>query len=132
MGIRRGFSVQKSEVICVLDLCKTYTVAEREAGVGAALASLLHRRKQKIAAVDQISFALAPGEIVGFLGPNGAGKTTTLKMLAGLLHPSSGEVTVLGHTPWRREPAFLRQITLVMGQRSQLIWDIPANDRLFF
>jgi len=76
--------------------------------------------------LEGISFDLAPGEIVGFLGPNGAGKTTTLKMLAGLLHPTSGEVTVLGRIPWKREKAFLRQITLVMGQRNQLVWDIPA------
>ena len=78
--------------------------------------------------MDGISFDLAPGEIVGFLGPNGAGKTTTLKMLSGLLHPTAGEVPVLGHVPWRREKAFLRQITLVMGQRNQLVWDIPAAD----
>jgi ABC-2 type transport system ATP-binding protein len=79
-------------------------------------------------AVDRVSFDLSPGEIVGFLGPNGAGKTTTLKMLSGLLHPTGGEVTVLGHTPSRREKDFLRQITLVMGQRAQLVWDIPAED----
>ncbi|MBN2414657.1 ATP-binding cassette domain-containing protein, partial [bacterium] len=80
------------------------------------------------AAVDSISFDLQPGEIVGFLGPNGAGKTTTLKMLSGLLHPTSGELSVLGYVPWRRNPDFLRQITLVMGQRNQLVWDIPAAD----
>jgi ABC-2 type transport system ATP-binding protein len=78
--------------------------------------------------VDGISFELAAGEVVGFLGPNGAGKTTTLKMLSGLLHPSGGEVSVLGHAPSRREKDFLRQITLVMGQRNQLVWDIPAAD----
>ncbi len=78
--------------------------------------------------MDGISFDLAPGEIVGFLGPNGAGKTTTLKMLSGLLYPTAGEVTVLGYVPWKREKAFLRQITLVMGQRNQLVWDIPALD----
>lgn len=78
--------------------------------------------------MDGISFDLAPGEIVGFLGPNGAGKTTTLKMLSGLLHPTAGELAVLGHVPSKREKALLRQITLVMGQRNQLIWDIPAAD----
>ena len=78
--------------------------------------------------MDGISFVLQPGEIVGFLGPNGAGKTTTLKMLSGLLHPTGGEVSVLEHVPWKREKAFLRQITLVMGQRNQLVWDIPAAD----
>jgi ABC-2 type transport system ATP-binding protein len=87
---------------------------------------LVRRHEQEVAAVAGISFNLAAGEIVGFLGPNGAGKTTTLKMLSGLLHPTSGRATVLGHVPWNRERAFLRQITLVMGQRNQLIWDIPA------
>ena len=114
--------------IHISDLCKTYVVTEREAGVIAALRSLVHRRAEEVRAVDGISFDLAPGEIVGFLGPNGAGKTTTLKMLSGLLHPTSGEATVLGYVPSRRERAFLRQITLVMGQRNQLVWDIPAID----
>ena len=90
--------------------------------------SLFHRKAKEVRAVDDISFSVAPGEIVGFLGPNGAGKTTTLKMLTGLLHPSGGQADVLGFTPWRREHAFLRQITLVMGQRNQLVWDIPAAD----
>jgi ABC-2 type transport system ATP-binding protein len=110
------------------ELKKIYTVSEREAGVKAALQSLVHRRTKQIPAVDGISFDLAPGEIVGFLGPNGAGKTTTLKMLSGLLHPTAGEGTVLGFVPWKRDRAFLRQITLVMGQRNQLVWDIPALD----
>lgn len=114
--------------IHIQDLCKTYSVSEREAGVLAALQSLIHRKRQEVPAVDGISFDLVPGEVVGFLGPNGAGKTTTLKMLSGLLHPTAGEVTVLGYVPWRRDRAFLRQITLVMGQRNQLVWDIPAID----
>jgi ABC-2 type transport system ATP-binding protein len=96
--------------------------------MGAALKSLFHRRMQDVKAVDGLTFDLAPGEIVGFLGPNGAGKTTTLKMLSGLLHPTGGEGRVLGSVPWKRERAFLRQITLVMGQRNQLVWDIPAAD----
>lgn len=114
--------------IHIQDLCKTYSVSEREAGVVAALQSLIHRKRQEVPAVDGISFDLVPGEVVGFLGPNGAGKTTTLKMLSGLLHPTAGELTVLGYVPWRRDKAFLRQITLVMGQRNQLVWDIPAID----
>jgi len=109
-------------------LCKTYRVPERESGMGAALGSLFHRRMQEIPAVDGLTIDLEAGEIVGFLGPNGAGKTTTLKMLSGLLHPTSGECRVLGYVPWKRERAFLRQITLVMGQRNQLVWDIPAAD----
>jgi len=117
-----------SSAIHIRDLCKTYFVSERQAGVWAALTSLVHRHTEQVKAVDSLTFDLAPGEIVGFLGPNGAGKTTTLKMLSGLLYPTAGEVSVLGHVPWRREKAFLRQITLVMGQRNQLVWDIPAID----
>jgi ABC-2 type transport system ATP-binding protein len=110
------------------DLHKTYLVSEREGGVVAALRGLVRRQTKQVHAVDGISFDLSPGEVVGFLGPNGAGKTTTLKMLSGLLHPTSGELSVLGHTPWERKRSFLRQITLVMGQRNQLVWDIPAID----
>lgn len=115
-------------VIRVRDVQKIYVVHERQAGVLAALRSLVRRRRREVRAVDGITFDLAAGEVVGFLGPNGAGKTTTLKMLSGLLYPTAGEVRVLGHIPWRREKAFLRQITLVMGQRNQLVWDIPAID----
>ncbi len=121
-------AVSTAASIRVRDLRKTYVVSEREAGAAAALRSLVRRRTNEIAAVDGISFDLSPGEMVGFLGPNGAGKTTTLKMLSGLLHPTAGEVAVLGHAPSRREKDFLRQITLVMGQRNQLVWDIPAAD----
>ena len=113
-------------VVQIKDLRKVYVVSRQEAGAKAALQSLVHRRTQEVPAVDGISFDLAPGEIVGFLGPNGAGKTTTLKMLAGLLYPTSGEATVLGYVPWKRQKNFLKQITLVMGQRNQLVWDIPA------
>jgi ABC-2 type transport system ATP-binding protein len=114
--------------ISVRDLHKTYVVSQRESGVIAALQSLFHRQTEEIPAVAGISFELAAGEIVGFLGPNGAGKTTTLKMLSGLLHPTKGEATVIGHVPWRRDKDFLRQITLVMGQRNELVWDIPPLD----
>jgi ABC-2 type transport system ATP-binding protein len=117
-----------SPSVHVQALRKVYVVTERESGVSASLRSLFHREKTKIPAVDGISFDLAPGEMVGFLGPNGAGKTTTLKMLSGLLHPTYGKIDVLGFLPQRRDRDFLRQITLVMGQRNQLVWDIPAMD----
>jgi ABC-2 type transport system ATP-binding protein len=109
-------------------LSKTFHVPEREAGLAAALRSLFRRKHREVKAVDAISFAVAPGEVVGFLGPNGAGKTTTLKMLSGLLYPTAGDVRVLGFVPSRRERAFLSQITLVMGQRNQLVWDLPVVD----
>jgi ABC-2 type transport system ATP-binding protein len=112
----------------VRELRKLYSVHEREAGALAAIKSLVRRQMREVTAVGGLTFDVAPGEIIGFLGPNGAGKTTTLKMLSGLLYPTSGEITVFGHTPSRRERAFLRRITLVMGNRNQLGWDIPALD----
>jgi ABC-2 type transport system ATP-binding protein len=119
---------EEAPAIRVEGLRKVYSVHERQAGVLASMRSLVQRRAKDVPAVDGISFRVQPGEIVGFLGPNGAGKTTTLKMLSGLLHPTSGEVGVLGHVPWRRQRDYLRQITLVMGNRNQLVWDIPAAD----
>ena len=115
-------------VILLDNLSKTYLVPERDAGVMAAARSLVQRRHRAIKAVDQVSFRVEPGEVVGFLGPNGAGKTTTLKMLSGLLHPTSGMGRVLDYEPWQRQREFLKVITLVMGQRNQLNWDIPASD----
>jgi len=112
----------------VQNLCKTYRVHARAPGLGAALRSVFRRPYTELKAVHELSFSVAPGERVGFLGPNGAGKTTTLKILAGLLHPTSGEVSVAGFVPQRREAAFLRSITLVMGQKQQLLWDLPPAD----
>jgi len=109
-------------------LTKTFRVPEREAGLRASLRSLVRRTHRDVVAVGGVSFAVEPGEVVGFLGPNGAGKTTTLKMLSGLLFPTGGRVSVLGHVPSRREHDFLRRITLVMGNRNQLQWDLPALD----
>ncbi len=115
-------------VVDVRGLEKTYKVHERATGVGATIGSLFKRTFKDVRAVAGIDFGIASGEVVGFLGPNGAGKTTTLKMLSGLLYPTGGDATVLGHTPWKRDYAFLRRIALLMGNRTQLVWDIPAAD----
>jgi len=109
-------------------LVKEYRVHERSAGAWASVRSLFRRKYRTMRAVDELSFGIAAGERVGFLGPNGAGKTTTLKVLSGLLHPTSGTVRVDGFDPKRREFAFLRSITLVMGQKQQLLWDLPPVD----
>ena len=115
-------------VLDVNHLVKSYLVPVRQAGLRAALASLVRRETRAVEAVRDISLAVQPGEVVGFLGPNGAGKTTTLKMLTGLLYPTAGDARVLGFQPWRRQRAYLQRITLVMGQRNQLVWDIPVVD----
>lgn len=109
-------------------LTKHYQVAKRQPGLGAALRALFHREYETVRAVKGVSFSIKPGERVGFLGPNGAGKTTTLKMLSGLLHPTSGEARVGGHLPALRATEFLQSITLVMGQKQQLIWDLPPAE----
>ena len=115
-------------MIRVRDLTKVYRVPVKEAGFWASVRSIWNRRFREVRAVDGISFAIEPGERVGFLGPNGAGKTTTLKMLTGLLHPTAGEIEVAGHRPQDRASAFLEQITLVMGQKQQLLWDLPPTE----
>ncbi|MFO0745551.1 MAG: ATP-binding cassette domain-containing protein [Myxococcota bacterium] len=117
-------------MISVRGLHKHYKVHERGTGVAAALRSVFKRTYKTVRAVDGVSFEVARGERVGFLGPNGAGKTTTLKVLAGLLHPTEGQVTVDGHEPRRREDAFLKKIMLVMGQKQQLLWDLPPAETL--
>jgi ABC-2 type transport system ATP-binding protein len=109
-------------------LSKTYRVYQKKEGLLGALRGLFHRVYKEVRAVDSVSFQIEPGEIVGFLGPNGAGKTTTLKMLSGLIYPTGGSARVLGHTPWQREDAFRRRFALVMGQKNQLWWDLPAAD----
>jgi ABC-2 type transport system ATP-binding protein len=115
-------------VIRAEGLQKHFKVHRRPAGLGAAVKSLFRRRYETVKAVDGVSFTIERGERVGFLGPNGAGKTTTLKLLSGLLHPSGGRAEVEGYTPARRDPAFLRKITLVMGQKQQLLWDLPPAE----
>src|SRR5438128_3708173 len=115
-------------MIEVARLRKWYRVHRRDPGLAAAVRSLFHRTYEDVKAVEDVSFTIERGERVGFLGPNGAGKTTTLKVLSGLLHPTSGEALVEGHVPFRRAPELLGKITLVMGQKSQLIWDLPPAE----
>jgi ABC-2 type transport system ATP-binding protein len=109
-------------------LAKIYRVHRRPPGVAAALRSVFRRRYEEVRALDDLTFSIAEGERVGFLGPNGAGKTTTLKILSGLLHPTSGQATVAGFVPQQRATAFLKTITLVMGQKQQLLWDLPPSE----
>lgn len=109
-------------------LSKFYRVHQKKPGLGSAIRSLFHRQYKEVRAVDEVSFTIEPGEMVAFLGPNGAGKTTTLKMLSGLIYPTSGTAQVLGFVPWERDDSFRRQFSLVMGQKNQLWWDLPAGD----
>ena len=109
-------------------LRKVYRVFRKEPGLGGAIRGLFHRRYDEVVAVEGVNLEIGHGELVGFLGPNGAGKTTTLKMLSGLLHPSGGTAHVLGHVPWEREVLFRRQISLLLGQKNQLLWDLPARE----
>lgn len=109
-------------------LSRTFQVPVRDPGLRSSLRSMVRRTTRAVHAVQDVSFTIERGEVVGFLGPNGAGKTTTLKMLSGLTHPTTGSVRVLGTTPAHRDHAFLRRIALVMGQRQQLAWDVPAHD----
>ena len=117
-------------IIHVDSLSKSFRTAEKQAGLRGTLKHFIRRRHKVVQAVRGVSFTIQPGEIVGFLGPNGAGKTTTLKMLTGLIHPTSGSVSVAGHVPFKRQNEFLRKITLVMGNKQQLIWDLPTLDSL--
>ena len=115
-------------VVDVRALTKRYRVPVRGTGLAAAFGSLIRRSHEVVEAVRELSFTVGEGEMLGFLGPNGAGKTTTLKILAGLLFPTAGQVSVLGHTPWQRRREYLRQVAMVLGNKSQLTWDIPARD----
>ncbi|MGC9469461.1 MAG: ABC transporter ATP-binding protein [Anaerolineae bacterium] len=114
--------------IACRDLSKTYRVPERDAGLTAAVKSLFHRSYREVEAVHKISFSVEPGEVVGFIGPNGAGKTTTLKMLSGLLYPTAGHAEVMGFVPWERKPAYLSRISMALGNKSQMLWDVPPMD----
>jgi len=117
-----------NRVIEVSGFKKYYQVHKKEPGLAGSLRSLFNRKYEEVKAVDNVSFKIEEGELVGFIGPNGAGKTTTLKCLSGLLYPTAGEVSVLGFNPWERKNEFLKQISLVMGQKNQLWWDLPAME----
>jgi ABC-2 type transport system ATP-binding protein len=120
------------KAILTRDLSKTYSLYEKEKGVVGSLKGLLRGKKVLVEAVRKINLDIRVGEVVGFIGPNGAGKTTTLKMLSGILYPSGGQVEVLGFIPFKREKAFLKNITFISGQRNRLFWDLPAEDYFQF
>src|SRR3989339_2147543 len=115
-------------IITAKNLTKYYKVHQKEPGLMGSLKSLVSRKYYDVKAVDDISFEIEEGELIGFIGPNGAGKTTTLKMLSGLLYPTEGKISVLGFTPFERKPEFLKKISLVMGQKNQLWWDLPPME----
>ncbi|MEW6304228.1 MAG: ATP-binding cassette domain-containing protein [Verrucomicrobiota bacterium] len=117
-------------VISVEHLTKTYRTYKKLPGLGGALKGLVHREYETTTAVNDVGFTVEEGELVGFLGPNGAGKTTTLKMLSGLLYPTSGSAQVLGYVPWERQDGYRRQFALLLGQKNQLWWDLPARESL--
>src|SRR5512136_3411101 len=117
-------------VIEVNRLTKAFRTYKKPPGFAGALKGLLRRQYETTLAVKEVSFTIEEGELVGFLGPNGAGKTTTLKMLSGLLYPTSGSARVLGYTPWERDDGYRRQFALLLGQKNQLWWDLPARESL--
>ena len=117
-------------LIEVQDLTKAFRTYKKEPGFRGAVRGLFHRRYENTTAVDHVSFSIEEGELVGFLGPNGAGKTTTLKMLSGLLYPTGGSAKVLGYVPWERHDGYRRQFALLLGQKNQLWWDLPARESL--
>src|SRR3990172_2622012 len=118
------------KAIIVDHLVRNYEVTEKKPGLSGAIEGIISPKKKQVRALRGISFNIQPGELVGFIGPNGAGKTTTLKILSGLLFPTAGFTQVLGFDPWDRKPEFLKQISLVMGQKNQLWWDLPAIETL--
>lgn len=120
------YFAEMDKAIIVDHLIKNFEVTEKKQGIAGAFSSLISPKKKTVRALREISFSIKPGELVGFIGPNGAGKTTTLKVLSGLLYPTSGFTQVLGFDPWERNPKFLKRISLVMGQKNQLWWDLPA------
>jgi len=123
-------STPSGPAIEVSGLSKTFRTYKKQPGFKGAVKGLFHRTYEQTPAVKEVSFTIAPGELVGFLGPNGAGKTTTLKMLAGLLYPTGGSARVLGYIPWERHDGYRRQFALLLGQKNQLWWDLPARESL--
>lgn len=123
-------STPKEPIISVKGLTKAFRTYKKVPGFFGAVRGLVHRKYEQTVAVDNVNFEVEEGELVGFLGPNGAGKTTTLKMLSGLLYPTSGSARVLGYTPWEREDGYRRQFALLLGQKNQLWWDLPARESL--
>ena len=115
-------------MVDVQNLCRTYKVYRKSEGLMSSLRGLFHREYREVHAVKDVSFQIEEGEMLAFLGPNGAGKTTTLKLLSGLIEPTSGTATVMGHIPWKRENAYRRRFSLVTGQKEQLWWDLPAHE----
>ena len=116
------------KIVSIRGLCKTYRVPLRGEGLAESFKSLFHRTYTEVQAIQDVNFSIQTGEVVGFIGPNGAGKTTTLKILAGLLHPTSGEARIAGYIPWERKNEFLQSITMVLGNKSQMMWDIPPME----
>src|SRR6266568_2931982 len=114
----------------VSHLTKAFRTYKKQPGFGGAVKGLFRRKYEQTVAVKDVTFQVEPGELVGFLGPNGAGKTTTLKMLSGLLYPTSGSARVLGYVPWKRDDGYRRQFALLLGQKNQLWWDLPALESL--
>jgi ABC-2 type transport system ATP-binding protein len=112
------------------NLTRTFRIPVKRPGLGAAFASLIHRKFDDVRAVDSVGFTIGKGEMVGFIGPNGAGKTTTLKMLSGLLYPTAGSVTAAGFTPWKRKPEYLKKISMVMGNRQEMNWNTTVMDNM--
>ena len=128
-----GFKSRQVDGVSVIEvegLTRAFRSYKKEPGLAGAFRGLFSRRYETVMAVDSIGFRVEEGEFVGFLGPNGAGKTTTLKMLAGLLHPTAGTARVLGYLPWKRDDGYRRQFALLMGQKNQLWWDLPARESL--
>ena len=120
----------ESPIIDVRGLTKAFKTYKKDPGFMGAVRGLFHRNYEQTIAVKEVSFSVQAGELVGFLGPNGAGKTTTLKMLSGLLYPTGGSAKILGYTPWERQDGYRRQFALLLGQKNQLWWDLPARESL--